>query len=264
MVRIIIRTNFTGHPTVRHEIPRHDLVRPEKLALLRHVFHEPDRLRPDQTCEAITTSAVGTFADIAIGLRERGHDPKKVARFLDRIVFCLFAEDVRLLPDKLFRRIVEKANGDPAKFRRLIQDLFAAMAAGGSFGMEDIKWFNGSLFEPDEVLELTPAEMAAIDRAHDPDPRGIGTVRYPRVVPKDEAFAKLLAKRTLTNLYNERPTWLVLAHRKLDEAVFAAYGGPPTLTDDELLAKLLALNLERAAAESAAARGHQDPVDAPR
>ncbi|MEX2173054.1 MAG: DNA methyltransferase [Pirellulaceae bacterium] len=73
----------------------------------------------------------------------------------------------------------------------------------------------------------------------------LGTVRYPRLVPLDEACAKELKKRTLTNLYNQRPAWLDLAHKKLDEAVFAAYGWPPSLTDDELLAKLLALNLER-------------------
>ena len=79
-----------------------------------------------------------------------------------------------------------------------------------------------------------------------PDARGIGTVRYPRLIPKDAESAKLLAKRTLTNLYNERPTWLDLAHRKLDEAVFAAYGWPADLTDDQLLEKLLALNLARA------------------
>jgi len=82
-----------------------------------------------------------------------------------------------------------------------------------------------------------------------PNAQGIGTVRYPRVVPADDAAAKKLAKRTLTNLYNERPTWLDLAHKRLDEAVFAAYGWPPSLTDDELLARLLALNLERSAAE---------------
>jgi hypothetical protein len=71
-------------------------------------------------------------------------------------------------------------------------------------------------------------------------------VRYPRLVPKDEECAKELKKRTLTNLYNQRPTWLDLAHQKLDAAVFAAYGWPLSLSDDELLAKLLALNLERA------------------
>src|SRR5581483_6626609 len=54
--------------------------------------------------------------------------------------------------------------------------------------------------------------------------------------------------RTLTNLYNKRPAWLADLHRKLDEAVFAAYGWPPTLTDAEILERLLALNHERAAA----------------
>ena len=79
----------------------------------------------------------------------------------------------------------------------------------------------------------------------EPDGRGIGTVRYPRTVPLDEECAKKLKKRTLTNLYNQRPTWLDLAHRKLDEAVFAAYGWQPEISDEQLLAKLLELNLER-------------------
>jgi type II restriction/modification system DNA methylase subunit YeeA len=57
-----------------------------------------------------------------------------------------------------------------------------------------------------------------------------------------------LKRRTLTNLYNARPSWLAEAHRKLDAAVFAAYGLPDTLTDAELLERLLALNHERAAA----------------
>jgi len=73
------------------------------------------------------------------------------------------------------------------------------------------------------------------------------TVRYPRTVPKDEDCARHLKKRTLTNLYNTRPTWLTLAHQKLDEAVFTAYGWDPAIPDDDLLAALLALNLERAA-----------------
>lgn len=67
--------------------------------------------------------------------------------------------------------------------------------------------------------------------------------------PEDSLSPTDLKKRTLTNLYNERPTWLANAHAKLDEAVFAAYGWPETpsdLSDEEILARLLALNLERA------------------
>ena len=77
---------------------------------------------------------------------------------------------------------------------------------------------------------------------------------YPdRIVPVDAAAAKELAKRTLTNLYNARPAWLDHAHRALDEAVAEAYGWGDDfraglLTDDEILARLFALNQARAAA----------------
>ena len=70
-------------------------------------------------------------------------------------------------------------------------------------------------------------------------------VRSPRLVPADEPSAKQLKERTLPSLYNERPMWLQLTHRRLDEAVFAAYGWDPSLSDDDLLAALLALNLQR-------------------
>lgn len=63
---------------------------------------------------------------------------------------------------------------------------------------------------------------------------------------------KELKKRTLTNLYNQRPTWLDLAHQKLDQAVLDAYGWPHDLTDEQILERLLALNLERAQAEEKA------------
>jgi type II restriction/modification system DNA methylase subunit YeeA len=69
---------------------------------------------------------------------------------------------------------------------------------------------------------------------------------YPdRVLPKNEAAAQRLKQRTLTNLYNERPTWLDKAHRELDEAVAHAYGWKSIMSNDEVLTKLLALNLER-------------------
>jgi hypothetical protein len=77
---------------------------------------------------------------------------------------------------------------------------------------------------------------------------------YPdRILPKDDAAAELLRKRTLTSLYNQRPAWLDLAHRRLDEAVAEAYGWgddwrPGRLDDDAVLARLFALNDARARA----------------
>ncbi len=59
-----------------------------------------------------------------------------------------------------------------------------------------------------------------------------------------------LKKRTLTNLYNERPTWLSNSHARLDAAVLAGYGWPEELSDEAILERLLALNLERAAGQS--------------
>ena len=68
---------------------------------------------------------------------------------------------------------------------------------------------------------------------------------YPqRPVPRDEAAAKQLAKRTLTNLYNARPQWLADAHAELDAAVAAAYGWQPEIRDEEALQRLLSLNLD--------------------
>ena len=68
-----------------------------------------------------------------------------------------------------------------------------------------------------------------------------------RILPRDAA-AVLLKKRTLTNLYDERPRWLAMAHQALDAAVAAAYDWPSDLSDDEVLERLFALNQARAAA----------------
>ncbi len=71
----------------------------------------------------------------------------------------------------------------------------------------------------------------------------------PRIIPKPE-FEAALKKRTLTQLYNQRPGWLDNAHRALDRAVAAAYGWDdytPEMSDDDILRRLLALNRDRAA-----------------
>jgi hypothetical protein len=66
------------------------------------------------------------------------------------------------------------------------------------------------------------------------------------VLPINVSVKGWKKRHTLTNLYNAYPTWLKLAHKKLDEVVFAAYGWPGDLSDEEILERLLALNLERA------------------
>lgn len=109
-------------------------------------------------------------------------------------------------------------------------------------------WLNPPEWVKTQVMEFPASVDGPWARfVVDPDDRGIGTVRWPRLVPRNLDAVKLLKKRTLTNLYNERPTWLDLAHRSLDETVFAAYGWDPAMSDDAILAALLALNLARPA-----------------
>jgi len=104
-----------------------------------------------------------------------------------------------------------------------------------------------------------------------PWPPGTEPVDDPRVIAIGEATANLdrlrrnwldpegaseaeLKKRTLTNLYNVRPTWLQHAHAALDRAVWAAYGwddpDPAAVDEDTILSRLLALNLERSSRAS--------------
>jgi type II restriction/modification system DNA methylase subunit YeeA len=104
-------------------------------------------------------------------------------------------------------------------------------------------WLNPPEWTTTRVLEFPGAIDGPWSRfVVDPNARGIGTVRYPVIEPRDSDCGKKLAKRTLTNLYNERPAWLANAHAKLDSAVAHAYGFPVDLTDEQILERLLALN----------------------
>jgi hypothetical protein len=115
------------------------------------------------------------------------------------------------------------------------------------------RWLNPPEWTVERVLEFPGSVNGPWARyVVTPNTDGIGTVRYPRLEPRDAECAAKVKKRTLTNLYNERPAWLDLAHQKLDAAVAAAYGWPDDLSDEPVLERLLALNLERAKLEAAA------------
>ncbi len=95
---------------------------------------------------------------IADRLRMTGHAPQKVAHFLNRLVFCLFAEDVNLLQDDLFKRLLDtlakRREEVPERSKRMLAELFANMREGGEYGLEHILHFNGGLFDDDEALPL--------------------------------------------------------------------------------------------------------------
>jgi type II restriction/modification system DNA methylase subunit YeeA len=164
MDRFVIHTNFTATANKTYEITLNDLDSPRSIEILRYVFHEPEKLRPSATSDAITREVAERLAGVAEALRGRGFNPTDVARFLDRIVFCLFAEDVGLLPKKLFSEIAESAQS-PKQFADLIGQLFTAMADGGYVFIHPIRHFNGNLFVESPVLELTSAEIKHVQAA---------------------------------------------------------------------------------------------------
>ena len=176
-----IHTNWTNSVSRVHEFPIDELVDPATRNLLKWAFSDLERLRPEQTRESLTAQAASTFASLAQGLRERGKDPQAVARFVNRLVFCMFAEDMRLLPDRLFGRMLEQADRRPEQFQGLASDLFAQMSSGGMVGYDEVAWFDGGLFDDDSALPLdrpginTVREAAKLDWS-DIDPSILGTL----------------------------------------------------------------------------------------
>ncbi len=81
-----------------------------------------------------------------------------------RLLFCLFAEDIGLLPRKLFSVLVERTRNNPANFTARFGELLKAMAVGGAFGVEDIAYFNGDLFTNAEVLGLSSRDLEILSQ----------------------------------------------------------------------------------------------------
>jgi len=180
--RISIRTNWTNAVSERHELRLEELAQPGRLGLLKSVFTDPDRLRPGKTRAALTADAAAEFAGLAQRLRERGHEPQAVAHFVNRLVFCLFADDVDLLPAGLFERMLDAARKAPGRFEGYARRLFAAMAdRGGEVDFTPVAWFNGGLFDDATALPLEAEDVAALQRAAaldwaEVDPSILGTL----------------------------------------------------------------------------------------
>ena len=168
--RIVIHTAFTGYPDEPCEIRIDDLTDPDKRQLLKWVFTDPAKLRPEKSTAAITAEAAGKFAELAAALRARGAEDKnsgqRVAHFLVQCLFCMFAEDEALLPAGLFTGLLANAGTDAGKAARRIEKLFNAMRdRNGEYGDHDIPWFNGGLFKTVDVPALVPGDIAALHRA---------------------------------------------------------------------------------------------------
>ena len=162
MLRFRIHTNWTNSVSRVYEFGLDDLADADVRDKLKWALSDPERLRPGETRQALTERAAAAFASLAQGLRKRGHDPQAVAHFVNRLVFCMFAEDVGLLPNGMFTRMLEQARRQPAIFAELARDLFGAMATGGRIGFEEVAWFDGGLFDDDSALPLGKTEIETV------------------------------------------------------------------------------------------------------
>jgi len=171
--RFEVHTNYTGTAKQVYRFDLADLAGAgategstvPPLDVLRLLFTDPARLRPQQTTAQVTEAAAAEFSKLAERLRAQGVEPSSAAHFLMRLLFCLFAEDIGLLPDTLFTKLVERTRTRPEEFGRRLRQLFEAMASGGSFGSDDIPYFNGGLFADDQVLELSSIDLTMLLRA---------------------------------------------------------------------------------------------------
>ncbi len=182
MSRIIVRTNFTNTVTAVHEFTLEDLRDPAKRDLLRQIFEGSEKLKPTVSPQDLTAKAVERFAELGRRLQDRRtpddrprHDPRAIAHFLNQLVFCMFAEDARLLPDKLFTKTVKGVQTRPALAQKALASLFKAMASEEEddrffLGVGVINWFNGGLFDGAEPLLLeTPDLKLVADTADEHD-----------------------------------------------------------------------------------------------
>jgi methylase of polypeptide subunit release factors len=158
--KIIIHTNFTNTAKKIYEIDFDRLLTGDGLELLKHAFHDPQFFEPDQTKEQVTKATANTFVEVAKTLQKwtstenRRESPEQLAHFIIRLLFSLFAEDMKLLPNDVFTQLVTYKDANIAHFTQALHNLFAAMRTGGFFGIYKIPYFDGGLFDDDFVPEL--------------------------------------------------------------------------------------------------------------
>ena len=207
--RFIVRTNFNGTVQEVYEFTNAQVDDPTNLRVLGAVLSEPDFLKPQRTTAEVTEKLARQIAEVAKSLQRRESrelaDAKtraemnvaqrknlRIARFLNRVVFCFFAEDTGLLPKNLFSDIAKVGLNDPKHFAQTLEKLFAVMANGGTFGKDKIRHFNGHLFEESTVFELTEDELRALSEAGEADwqfiqPSIMGTLFERALEPEQRA-----------------------------------------------------------------------------
>ena len=160
---------------------------------LRAIWLDPLTLDPAKVSAAVTREIAGYLALLAASLEKAGHAPKLTAEFLTRCLFCMFAEDVGLLPKEGFRGLLESLRGHPEGFVPKLRQLFAEMQTGTDFSVilnKKLLRFNGGLFEDASVLPLDATQLGILIKASqmqwkDVEPAIFGTLLERALNPEE-------------------------------------------------------------------------------
>jgi hypothetical protein len=179
-VRFEVHTKFENLPTRVFAFTLDDLLHDKDTAtcalppleVLRYVFGDFNQLRPGVASVRVTKAAASDFLRLAQRLElEKAAAPdhpskEQIAHFLMRLVFCLFADSVGLLPNHTFRTLVTNDRHSPISFNRKLPFLFQAMSEEHSFfGAENIPYFNGGLFSDNRTIPLDHADLGVLNSA---------------------------------------------------------------------------------------------------
>jgi len=155
--------NYVPFPDPRHyEIRLDDLHKPDVQHRLRQLWLEPDQLDPSKHAARVTREVSTKLAELAKSLEHNGYDVERVASFLKRCLFTMFAEDVELLPKASFQNLlVDIKDRNPEAFPHAVKALWETMNAGGYSErlMQTIKRFNGGLFKGIDPIPLNVQQI---------------------------------------------------------------------------------------------------------
>ena len=155
--------NYVPFPDPRHyEIRLDDLHKPDVQHRLRQLWLEPDQLDPSKHAARVTREVSTKLAELAKSLERSGYDVERVASFLKRCLFTMFAEDVELLPKASFQNLlIDIKDRNLEAFPHAVKALWETMNAGGYSErlMQTIKRFNGGLFKGIDPIPLNVQQI---------------------------------------------------------------------------------------------------------
>lgn len=174
--RFEVHTNFTSTSKRIYAFNLDDLNRNQVTAtcplppldVLRALFGDYNVLRPERTDAQVTKETAKLFSRLAERLeledRNLGASRTEVAHFLMRLLFCLFADSIGLLPNHVFRNLIlGEDRFNPKRFLRKLALLFEAMSEReGIFGEHSIRYFNGGLFDTASIIQLDKADLGIL------------------------------------------------------------------------------------------------------